>query len=219
MNTIKHKACVCGKPFDANHALNCPTGGFPTAHHNEVQDLLVSLLTEVCQDVAVEPVLQPITGETFQQRSTSTDNGACLDIRAKRFLGESIRECIFDVRIFNRNAPLNHNSSSAACYRRHEQAKQNLYKERICEVERASFTPLVFTTSGGASPLTSTFLKHLAPKLAEKRDVAYSTTIGWLWARLSLSLLPSAVMCIRGSRSTVGHTHHDSMSDAAVVET
>ena len=87
MNTIKHKACVCGKPFDANHAQNCPTGGFPTARHNEVQDLLVSLLTEVCQDVAVEPVLQPITGETFQQRSTSTDNGACLDIRARGFWG------------------------------------------------------------------------------------------------------------------------------------
>ena len=47
--------CVCGKPFDANHALSCSTGGFPTIRHNEVRDLLASLLTEVCRDVAVEP--------------------------------------------------------------------------------------------------------------------------------------------------------------------
>ena len=61
--------CVCGKHFDANHALNCPTGGFPTASHNEVRDLLASLalLTEVCQDVAIEPVLQPITGRHFSR--------------------------------------------------------------------------------------------------------------------------------------------------------
>ena len=72
--------CICGKPFNTDHALNCPTGGFPTVHHNEVRDFLASLLTEVCSDVAAEPALQPITGETFQQRSTSTDNRAHLDI-------------------------------------------------------------------------------------------------------------------------------------------
>ena len=148
--------CVCGKHFDANHALNCPTGGFPAARHNKVRDLLASLLTEVCRDVAVEPVLQPITGETFQRRSTSTENSAHLDIRARGFWGSRSESAFFDVRIFNPNAPSNHTSSSAACYRCHEQAKRNLYEECIHEVEHASFTPLVFMTSGGASPLTST---------------------------------------------------------------
>ena len=83
-------------------------------------------------------------------------------------------------------------------------------------MEHATFAPLVFTTSGGASPLTSTFLKHLASRLAEKRDMAYS--IGWLWARLNFSLLHSAVMCIRGSRSLVGRALHDSTPDVPVVE-
>ena len=85
----------------------------------------------------------------------------------------------------------------AANYRRHEKAKWNMYEEWIREVEHASFTPVVFTTSGRASPLTSTFLKHLASRLAEKQDMAYSTTIGWLRARLNFSLLRSAVMCIQ----------------------
>ena len=210
--------CICGKPFNTDHALNCPTGGFPTVRHNEVRDLLASLLTEVCSDVAVEPALQPITGETFQRRSTSTDNGARLDIRVRGFWGSRSESAFFDVRIFNPNAPSNHTPSCAANYRRHEKAKRNLYEERIREVEHATFTPLVLTTSGGASPLTSTFLKHLASRLAKKRDMAYSTTIGWLRARLNFSLLRSAVMCIRGSRSSVGHALHDSAPDVAVVE-
>ena len=204
--------------YIVHYALNCPTGGFPTVRHNEVRDLLASLLTEVCSDVAVEPALQPITGETFQRRSTSTDNGARLDIRVRGFWGSRSESAFFDVRIFNPNAPSNHTPSCAANYRRHEKAKRNLYEERIREVEHATFTPLVLTTSGGASPLTSTFLKHLASRLAKKRDMAYSTTIGWLRARLNFSLLRSAVMCIRGSRSSVGHALHDSAPDVAVVE-
>ena len=42
--------------------------------------------------------------------------------------------------------------------------------------------------------------------------------IGWLRARLSFSHLRSAMMCTRGSRSTVGHACHDSVPDVAVVE-
>ena len=130
------------------------------------------MTTVTLLDVAIEPVLQPITVETFQRRSTSTENSAHLDIQARGFWGSRSESAFFDVRIFNPNAPSNHTSSSAACYHRHEQAKRNLYEEPIHEVERASFTPLVFMTSGGASTLTSTCLKHLSSKLAEKRDMA-----------------------------------------------
>ena len=129
------------------------------------------------------------------------------------FWGSRSESAFFDVKIFNPNAPSNHTPSCAANYRRHEKAKRNLYEERIREVEHATFTPLVFTTSGGASPLTSTFLKHLASRLAVKRDMVYGITIGWL----SFSLLHSAVMCIRGSRSSVGCALHDSTPDIAVV--
>ena len=115
---------------------------------------------------------------------------------SKILLGKLLKSAFFDVRIFNPNTPSNHTPSCAANYHHHEKAKMNLYEERIREVEQATFTPLVFTTSGGASPLTSTFLKHLASRLAEKRDIVYSTTIGWLQARLSFSLLRSASMCI-----------------------
>jgi len=189
--------CICGKPFNTDHALNCSTSGFSTACHNEVRDLLTSLLTEVCSDVAVEPALQPITGETFQRRSTSTDNGARLDIRVRGFRGSWSESAFLDVRIFN------HTPSCAANYHRHEKAKE-LVRGTDQGGEACHIHPLVFTTSGGGSPLTRTFLKHLASRLVKTRDKAYSTTIGWLWAWLSFSLLRSAVMCIQGSQSSVG---------------
>ena len=92
-------------------------------------------------------------------------------------------------------------------------------KTVFLKVERASFTPLVFNTSGGASPLTTTFLKHLASLLAEKRDLMYSTVLGWLRAQLNFSLLRAAITCICGSCSKVGHACHENTPDLAVSET
>ena len=86
----------------------------------------------------------------------------------------------FDVRIFNPLAQSNQCTQLACVYCRHEQAKKRLYEERICQVERGSFTPLVFSTTGGASRFTSTFLRHLASLLAEKHDEPYSATMAWL---------------------------------------
>ena len=77
-----------------------------------------------------------------------------------------------------------------------------MYEERVREVERGSFTPLVFSTTGGVSKLTSVFLRTLASKLAEKQDVPYSTLICWLCTVLNFSLLRAAVMCLRGSQSS-----------------
>ena len=59
--------CVCGVTFTLQHALSCPKGGFITQRHNEVRDFTAELLSECCKDVAVEPVLQEITGEQFHR--------------------------------------------------------------------------------------------------------------------------------------------------------
>ena len=46
--------CACGRSFTVDHALNCPTGGFPTLRHNEIWDFTANLISEVCHDVCVE---------------------------------------------------------------------------------------------------------------------------------------------------------------------
>ncbi len=58
----------------------CHMGGFPTIRHNEIRDITASLLTEVCHNVATEPMAigythrhtrLPVTQGRFQRRSTS----------------------------------------------------------------------------------------------------------------------------------------------------
>ena len=77
--------CSCGAQFSVDHAMVCHMGGFPTIRHNEIRDITGSLLTEVCHNVAIEPPLQPLSGETLEARSANTDDGARLDIRARVF--------------------------------------------------------------------------------------------------------------------------------------
>jgi len=48
--------CVCGHDFTIDHAMNCSSGGFPILCHNELGDFTASALSEVCHDVAIEPV-------------------------------------------------------------------------------------------------------------------------------------------------------------------
>lgn len=67
----------------------CHMEGFPTIRHNEIHDITASLLTEVCNNVATEPPLQPLSGESMTARSANTDDGARVDIRARGFWNTS----------------------------------------------------------------------------------------------------------------------------------
>ena len=60
-------------------------GGIPTIRHNEIRDLTASLVTEVCHNVAIEPLLQPLSGELFSHRLANTQPNARQDIRAHGF--------------------------------------------------------------------------------------------------------------------------------------
>jgi len=60
--------CVCGTDFSISHAFSCPHGAFPAIRHNNIRDLTASLMSEVCHDVKVEPVLQPLTGEALRYK-------------------------------------------------------------------------------------------------------------------------------------------------------
>ncbi len=61
--------CNCGTSFSVDHAMICHMGGFPTIRHNEIRDITASLLTEACHNVATEPPLQPLDGETLTLHS------------------------------------------------------------------------------------------------------------------------------------------------------
>ena len=124
---------------------------------------------------------------------------ARLDIRENGFRGNTFHKTFLEVRIFNANSPSYRNTKVAACYKRQEQEKQRKYEQRIRQVEHESFTPIVFTRTGGCSHITTTYVKRLASLLAEKTDTPYSTTVNWVICRIGFALLRAAEMCLRGS--------------------
>ena len=133
--------------------------------------------------------------------------------------GGRFEKTFFDVRVFNPHAPSNKNQTPAASYRKHEREKKRAYEQRIREVEHSSFTPLVFSATGGMGREATCFYKRLASMLAQKWDYPYSTTLCWLRCRLTFSLIRSAIQALRGARSTRGQAVHSPAAiDLAITE-
>ena len=197
--------CDCGNGMTVEHALSCAKGGFPTIRHNEIRDLTANLLTEVCNDVRIEPDLQPVMPQQLSGATANAQDGARLDISANGVWGGRFEKTYFDVRVFNPHAPSNKNMTLSASYRKHEREKKRAYDQRIREVEHSSFTPLVLAATGGMGNEATSFYKRLASKLSQKWDTPYSTTLCWLQCRLAFSLLHSSIQAIRGARSSIGH--------------
>ena len=87
------------------------------------------------------------------------------------------------------------------------------------KVERASFTPLVFSATGGMAPRAKVFYKKLSDLLAVQRKDNYSHTIALVRAMLNFSLLRDAIASLRGARSAKGRFDRFVTSvDVAVVE-
>ena len=80
--------------------------------------------------------------------------------------------------------------------------KKRQYSRRVLEVEQGTFTPLVFTSTGGmAADECKRFRSQLTELLALKRGDDYATTISWIRAKVSFAILRSALLCLRGTRS------------------
>ena len=100
-----------------------------------------------------------------------------------------IEKTYLDVRVFNPLTPSNRHYSLATCYTKHEREKKRTYEQRVREIEHASFTPLVLSSTGGMGREATTFYKRMASLLSDKWDNPYSKTLNWLRCPLSFSLL------------------------------
>ena len=191
--------CVCGHLNNANHSMRCKRGGFICIRHDEVRDLTANMLREICQNVTTEPMLLPLHGENLTHNTANTSNEARVDISARGFWTRR-QQAFVDIRIFDPTASCYEDMTLDAAHKRNEQDKIRAYRERIQNVDHGSFTPLVFTTSGGMSPSARSFYSRLAETMAEKKHQPRNKTIAWMRCRLSFSLLRSALLCLRGTR-------------------
>ena len=160
-----------------------------------MRDITAELLSKVCNDVAIKPPLQSLSGEVITPQSANRQDDARANIHARGFWGQR-QSAFFDIMVFHPNAQSYRNTSIPSVYRRHEQQKKREYGDRVREVELASFTPLVFSTSGGMGKEAVTFYHRLVELLSRRNTMTYSSTLAWLRCLLSFSLLRSATIYV-----------------------
>ena len=130
-----------GYTSTVDHAVVCKQRGFIDQRHNELRDLEAELLSSVCSDVRMEPILQDISGEQLS-RGTNNAPDARLDIHARGFW-ERQRAALFDVRVCHPNANSYRKMESQQVDRIRENEKNRQYSRRVLDVEQGTFTPLV----------------------------------------------------------------------------
>ena len=95
------------------------------------------MLNECHTNVKIEPVLTPLSGETFPHATTITTNEARVDIAARGVWVKG-QMALFDVRVFNPIAKVYLTSDLPAAYRRNELEKKRVYGRRVRMVDRHS---------------------------------------------------------------------------------
>ena len=146
----------------------CTRGGFIIQRHNELRDLEAEMLKMVCNDVQIEPVLQEINGEVLTP-GTNRAADARLDIHARGFW-ERQGSAFFDVRVCYPNAESYRGLTTKQIYLQHESEKKRMYASRVLEVEQGSFTPLVFTTTGGMADECKRYHSSLPNSYQPRRE-------------------------------------------------
>ena len=203
--------CPCGEKFNVTHALDCKRGGFVNARHDNIKNFEAKMVHLVCNDVEVEPQLQPVEGGKYQ-KSANTSVEARPDIRARGFWRDG-QNAFFDVRVTNPACESQKNMSLKSILNKHEQEKKRQYNQRIMNIEHGTFTPLVYTTTGVMGHECDLYHKALADRISRKKGDRYDDIMQYLRTKLSFLALKSTLLCLRGSRSVFTRTEEEQGGD------
>ena len=192
----------CGKTNSIEHSLSCARGGFVYMRHNQLRDLTANLLHEAgCTEVVVEPRLLPLTGEVLSLKSANTANDARLDVSARNVWSDGDKTFL-DFRVFNSFAPTNNTLTLDRALLKHEAEKKRVYNERVLEVEKSTFSPIVCSTTGVFGNEAEKFYRQVAILLSNKTKQSYQHTIRYIRQRLSFCILKTTVASLRGFKGT-----------------
>ena len=189
--------CQCGKENNIDHTLSCKKGGYVGMRHNRVRDLEAALMKEVCHNVQIEPELLPIEGDG--PRRGNTAEKARLDVAGVGVWG-AYEKTFLDIRIMHPNCPTYANKSIEDVYKVHEKEKKNKYNERVLQIEKGSFTPIVGSTFGGWGTEADRHHKRIATLIADKKNEDYADVVNHIRTRLRFSVLKSILTAVRGVR-------------------
>ena len=193
--------CTCGKPYTVVHSQNCQRGGFILMRASAPQKLFAELCKKAgYRDVALEPHLEPLSGEVLKGRSAIRAVDAKSDLRVNGFFDVK-RNAFFEFRVFNPNARSYDKKAPEFLHKKFADARSREYKQRINEVDCADFVPMIMSSTGGMGVDMQRAVKHLAKTLAVKRNETYSKVAGLVRCQFSFALARAALLCLRGSRS------------------
>jgi hypothetical protein len=114
---------------------------------------------------------------------------------------------IFDVRVTDTDAPYHQGQDPHKILAKHEKEKKDKYVD-ACLARRRTFTPLVFLVDGLRGTEASAATKKLPSRLSEKWKWAYSKVYGFVRSRLSITLVETTSMCLRGSLEPTARANH-----------
>ena len=181
--------------------------------HNNIRDLEASFLKGICKDVRIEPELIPL-GLT-ETRSTNTSLKARLDVSAVG-IWSSMERTFLDVRVMHPNSASYKDTKIEDLYVQHENEKKRTYNHRIMHVEKGSFSPLIFSTTGGMGPEATRYHKRIAELISVKRGELYSEVVNFIRTKVRVALLKSTLVAIRGERGRRRRTQNTPIEDLSL---
>ena len=179
-------------------------------HHNKIRDLEAHILKDVCKDVKIEPELLPIGNSSVT--SSIKSEKARLDVSAVG-VWSPMERTFFDVKVFHPNCPSYKDKNLDKTYEEKETEKKKAYQQRVLQVQKATFTPLVFTTSGGMASECTRFHKKIAQLISLKTKEEYSQVMHHLRTRLRFTLLRSTLIALRGEKGKLKKPQSSSVTE------
>ena len=133
--------------------------------HNRIRDLEARFLSRICKDVKTEPQLLPI-GDSSTQSSNKAEK-ARPDVSAVGIWSQMERTFL-DVMVVHPNSDSYLDRDTQKLYQQKERDKKKKYNDRILQVEKGSFTPLIFSTTGGMGPEATKYHRRIAQLISAK---------------------------------------------------
>ena len=121
---------------------------------------------------------------------------------------------IFDVRVTDTDAPYHRSQAPHKILAKQEREKKDKYVD-ACLARRRTFTPLVFLVDGLQGGEASEATKRLASRLSAKWKRTYSEVCGFVRSRLSITLVRTTSLCLRGARNPTARANHATWDSGA----
>ncbi|KAL7474457.1 LOW QUALITY PROTEIN: hypothetical protein ACHAW6_000443, partial [Cyclotella cf. meneghiniana] len=141
----------------------------------------------------------PTTPHIVNQTNTLGDE-ARGDVLAHGFWNRG-RGTVFGIRICNTDSQSYGNTSLRKILERHAKEKKDKY-ETACLDRRQDFTPLVYSVDDMASKDARTAEQRIAWLLAKKWSRTYSDMASFICTWMSLAIVPSNTLLLRGDRTS-----------------